>query len=97
MAHTAMGSSEHLSPGVSIQDGDMRTGFPAEGGSLLAPGTKRLGVWFRQQICQNILCPAGSLYDFLPGSWVLAQRKQVYPTHDFSGVGKHSSHVFLVH
>lgn len=29
VAHTAVGSSAHLSPDVSIQDGDMRTGIPA--------------------------------------------------------------------
>lgn len=44
MVHTAMGSSEHSSPSVSIQDGDMWTGVPAYGGFLLAPGMQRLGV-----------------------------------------------------
>lgn len=37
-----------------------------------------------------------SLCGVLSGSQVLEPRKQVYPTHDFWRVGKHSSRAFLV-
>lgn len=82
-------------PGVSIQDGDMWTGVPAQGGSFLAPGAQKLGVCIHQQIYQNILCPSVPVW--CSGSQVLEPRKQVYPTYDFWRVGKYSSRVFLVH
>ena len=105
-------------------------------------GTQGLGAWFHQWICQNVLYPEGSSYDYLPGSQGLAhsaeiqetglgnslavqwlglrastaggtglmpgwgtkildamlqgqkkKRKRVYPTDDFPGLGKQSSHV----